>query len=125
MQAAPRCPVCGGKTAVLYRVEQRYDPAGSGFVNFMLRHVLRADSATMSFRFCRGCCFTYLEPRFTGEELSRLYCEQYDENRRSYEHTWKVYTAQEKANLSRARIERPLMVYGIVSSYADVKDMMA
>ncbi|HEY6838496.1 MAG TPA: class I SAM-dependent methyltransferase, partial [Geobacteraceae bacterium] len=40
---------------------------------------------------------------------------------RSYEPAWKVYSAHEEANLARARADRPLMVYDIVSSHADVK----
>jgi len=61
----------------------------------------------------------FKEPRFSKEELNRLYNTDYDKNRKKYEPKWKKYTDQERKNIDKARIFRPQMIYEIITSISN------
>ncbi|HOV91102.1 MAG TPA: hypothetical protein PKW07_10400 [Syntrophorhabdaceae bacterium] len=61
----------------------------------------------------------FKEPRFSKEELNRLYNTDYDKNRKKYEPKWKKYTDQERKNIDKAHIFRPQMIYEIITSISN------
>jgi len=60
----------------------------------------------------------FKEPRFSNDELDRLYNTYYDENRRQYEPHWKQYSEKEIKNIGQSRIFRPQMIHEIITSIA-------
>lgn len=120
MNEAKVCPACRGRHQVtIYRKEIRDDDTADGYRRYIFRDVLQRKSVTTRMRLCLHCALLFLTPRFTEEELTRLYSPVYFTRRAEYEPGWKPADHDHAALIRDSETQRRALIARIVGPFSD------
>lgn len=119
MIEAETCPACGGRHHMtLYRKTIREDARADGYRRYIFRDVLRCRSVTTRMRLCLGCSLLFLTPRFSEDELARLYDPAYFARRAEYEPGWKPADHDHADQVRDSERQRRALISRIVAPFS-------